>query len=350
MNLKYLDLPKLPKDIIEDIYTTVNAKVASSLSNNAWWLSFRTSAKVTEYVRSMFDSRHDVSIFYLTGDLPIHNDIIRDTAYNYVLETGGNSITYFYNDDKEEVEKHQIEPARWVELNVKEWHSVKIPEPPRIVLTVKKPWKNRLDLENGLIEDETGCHYYDTLGLRASNDDECTMNLYREYCNFTKGNLINLGCGTGHLITKLSTTYPELSITGYDGSQLMVDTAINNTKDHSQVTIKKSLFSDITEGTDCIVSMQTLHRQYDPIGSFWLPIKKLAKKGTKVFITDFERLENLDFLNNFADTELKNCITAAFTKEEIEIQLAYIDLKLKVERQSIKGSPLSRVIVYGEFI
>ena len=61
-------------------------------------------------------------------------------AYNYVLETG-NARTNFHDVDKNLIEEHDIETFRWHKLNVKEFHSVTITLPPRIVVSVSVYWK-----------------------------------------------------------------------------------------------------------------------------------------------------------------------------------------------------------------
>ena len=76
----------------------------------------------------------------LSGDLPVHKDNTRDVAYNYVLETGG-AITNFHDADKNIIEENEIETFRWHRLNVKEFHSVAIPLPPRVVVSVSVHWK-----------------------------------------------------------------------------------------------------------------------------------------------------------------------------------------------------------------
>jgi hypothetical protein len=75
----------------------------------------------------------------LSGDLPIHKDNTRDIAYNYVLETGSAS-TNFHDEEKTLVEEHNIETFKWHKLNVKNYHSVLIPEPPRVVISVSVYW------------------------------------------------------------------------------------------------------------------------------------------------------------------------------------------------------------------
>ena len=148
MNVEYLDLPKIPEELIVDIYKTIRStspKERHSVPEgtdaeqyNAW-NSIKASNKWKEFTNSIFDFEHDVHIFVLSGDLPIHKDNTRDVAYNYVLETGG-ATTNFHDDEKTLVEEHNIETFKWHKLNVKNYHSVLIPTPPRVVVSVSVYW------------------------------------------------------------------------------------------------------------------------------------------------------------------------------------------------------------------
>ena len=151
MNVEYVNLPKIPDELIIDIYQTIREtepkdrhsepKNTDAEKHNAW-NSIKASTKLKDYIKSLFDFEiDDVHIFVLSGDLPIHKDNTRDVAYNYVLETG-NSSTNFHDDDKNLIEEHKIEPLKWHKLNVKNYHSVIINKPPRIVVSVSVYWQS----------------------------------------------------------------------------------------------------------------------------------------------------------------------------------------------------------------
>jgi len=149
MNIEYLDLPKIPEEIIVDIYQTIrntaprerhSVPEATDAEKHDAWNSINASEKLKEFTRSLFDFDHDVHIFVLSGNLPVHKDNMRDIAYNYVLETG-NAITNFHNNDQVLVEENSIEPFRWHKLDVKSFHSVLIPAPPRVLVSVSVYWK-----------------------------------------------------------------------------------------------------------------------------------------------------------------------------------------------------------------
>lgn len=151
MNVEYLDLPKIPEELIVDIYQTIRNTVpkdrhsvpegTDAEKHNAW-NSIKASDKLKAFTRSVFDFEHDVHIFVLSGDLPVHKDNTRDVAYNYVLETG-NASTNFHDADQILIEENKIDPFRWHKLDVKEFHSVLIPQPPRVLVSVSVYWKDR---------------------------------------------------------------------------------------------------------------------------------------------------------------------------------------------------------------
>ena len=150
MNVEYLDLPKIPDELIVDIYQTIRNTApkdrhseptnTDAEQHNAW-NSIKASDKLKAFTQSIFNFKHDVHIFVLAGDLPVHKDNTRDVAYNYVLETGGAS-TNFHDENKNLVEENNIETFRWHKLDVSKYHSVLIPNAPRVLVSVSVYWKD----------------------------------------------------------------------------------------------------------------------------------------------------------------------------------------------------------------
>ena len=65
------------------------------------------------------------------------NSSCRDIAFNYVIKSG-NGSTRFHREKTDEsmYEEYIIDLHRWHKLDVSKLHSVYIPDPPRIVVTV----------------------------------------------------------------------------------------------------------------------------------------------------------------------------------------------------------------------
>jgi hypothetical protein len=152
-NLEYLDhLPKIPEDIIEDIHITVDTseRYTSQGDTEATayqsFSSINASDKLKKFTESVFDFEHDTHIFVLSADLPVHMDnaSCRDVAFNYVIQSGNGSTRFHKEKTNESMyEEHVIDLHRWHKLDVSKFHSVYIPEPPRIVVTVST-FKDRL--------------------------------------------------------------------------------------------------------------------------------------------------------------------------------------------------------------
>jgi hypothetical protein len=150
MNVEYLDLPKIPDHLIVDIYQTIrntpakdrhSNKEGTDAEKNAAWNSIKASDNLKRFIATLFREEHDVHIFVLSDNLPMHKDNTRDIAYNYVLETG-DANTNFHNDQGDVVETYPITPFVWHKLNVLNYHSVSIPNGPRIVVSVSIHWKS----------------------------------------------------------------------------------------------------------------------------------------------------------------------------------------------------------------
>lgn len=202
------------------------------------------------------------------------------------------------------------------------------------------------------------CEAYDVSNSRASQIPEFFINVYKKYCDHSNGTLIDLGCGPANHLLTLSNACPELVITGYDGSQAMVNIANINVAGNTQITIKQSLFDNVNESADCIMSTQTLHHQHNPV-QFWSTVKRLSRPGTKIFVADFERPNDLETVERvnitplIAEIDLKNSLKAAFTKEEVEQHLKEAGLQLTVVSEPIMWSNgetfLSRLIIHGTY-
>lgn len=210
-------------------------------------------------------------------------------------------------------------------------------------------------VEPELMEGEEQCLEYNITNLRASNNTHF-LDLYRQYCNCSSGTLIDLGCGPGNHLTKLSDAYPNLIITGYDGSKFMIDYATKNIAGYDNISVKQSLFNNITDTANCVISSQTLHHQHDPI-AFWSTVKRLTTSC--VFVIDFERPADSTIINQVsasskvAEDDLKNSLRASFTKAEVEEHLKQVGLDLTVVSQPItfNGEPtfLNCLIIYGNY-
>ena len=128
--------------------------------------------KIKEFTKSIFDFEHGVSVQVIKNGAPVHVDIGRRVAYNYIIETGGSDVltSYFNIDDfiQDRNNRHLrlfpkldcppaeplysvcIEPNRWHKLNVSLPHTVLNIESERIAITVT-PLPLRYRQGNGIL-------------------------------------------------------------------------------------------------------------------------------------------------------------------------------------------------------
>lgn len=172
---------------------------------------------------------------------------------------------------------------------------------------------------------------------------------YSELGGIAEGKLIDLGCGTGDYMHALMKQYPELKITGYDGSETMLNKARAKL-----LNVVCSNFSDITDSADMVISTNTLHHIHYP-DVFWNTAKQISNN---VLVMDLVRPKNESTARYIVDllaptdhaifkTDFYNSLLAAFSIEELQDQIKDTNLKLKIE-----GDPdwLQVVLIYGQFL
>ena len=210
----------------------------------------------------------------------------------------------------------------FLKLNVKNQHSVDIEINPRIIITVGTPWKNRVNTDLLI----------DTVRPNHGN----FVDVYKRYCNITTGIVFDFGTGDGDSLLAFSKEFPNLTITGFEGSKVLASVA------QKKLNVEHKRFTEITNYSDCVISSYTLHHQHDANGNFWMPIKLFALRANKpihVCVLDYERPEDTTGCNEM--------IKAAYTKEEVEEQLSRMAIKgLTVTTEPINDK-LNRLIVHG---
>lgn len=181
---------------------------------------------------------------------------------------------------------------------------------------------------------------------------------YKEFCNIQSGTIVDLGSGPAKYLIRMSNEFPNTNYIGYDASDAMIQLArsnINAAGLSERITIKKSLFKNIQEQAECVISSGTLHHAHDPI-EFWTAIKRMNPKH--IFVMDLIRPkfreQAEDVVNKFAKTEnnsfrtdFYNSLCAAFTADEMKSQLEQVGLSLSV---NIKGEPdyVQIAIIHGK--
>ena len=160
------------------------------------------------------------------------------------------------------------------------------------------------------------------------------------------GNVIDLGTGAADIAIRFASNYPCFEVDAIDGSCAMIaegKKAIDKVRLNDRINLIHSSIQDITlaEKEYAIVfSNSLLHHLHDPM-ALWELIKN-AKGDPLVFIMDLMRPKNIqkidELVHEYAGNEpeilqkdFKNSLKAAFTPEEVVLQLQDIGLdRLKV--------------------
>ncbi len=155
------------------------------------------------------------------------------------------------------------------------------------------------------------------------------------------GNAIDLGTGAADIAIRFASNYPCFEVDAIDGSCAMIaegKKAIDKIRLNDRINLIHSSIQDITlaEKEYAIVfSNSLLHHLHDPM-VLWKLIKN-AKGNPLVFIMDLMRPKNIqkidELVHEYAGDEpeilqkdFKNSLKAAFTPEEVVLQLQDIGL------------------------
>jgi hypothetical protein len=122
---KYLNFPSLPESIHSEVY--------NSYLENLNYFEFKkfkpykvhqANNKLTEEVRSIIPNATDVNVQLIQYGLPVHIDVGRTEAINYIISTGGDNVCTCFYQNRSLVEQYIIEPFRWHWINVSIPHTV----------------------------------------------------------------------------------------------------------------------------------------------------------------------------------------------------------------------------------
>ena len=136
MNLYYYDFPRLPDDMIEEVYKSLKGVDIYPYPLDEYQ-SFAATQPLQEYTKNLFDFSHNTLVQIIKDNLGLHKDLGRKRAYNYIIEPGGdNVLTCWHDEEKNLIESHCINVHRWHKLNVDVFHSVENVTRPRISITI----------------------------------------------------------------------------------------------------------------------------------------------------------------------------------------------------------------------
>lgn len=121
--IQYINLPKVPEDIILDLPKDINLYQTQGNGNYHWTESH--NAKLNEWAQKNICREMYFAFQLMTGDLPIHKDIGTLTKFVYIIEPGGSTVlTKFWDDEYNLLDEYVIEKNQWHILKADTNHSV----------------------------------------------------------------------------------------------------------------------------------------------------------------------------------------------------------------------------------
>lgn len=200
--------------------------------------------------------------------------------------------------------------------------------------------------EPELMEDMAQAEAYDRADFSAAHGARVELFAAR-YARDVTGSVLDLGCGSGDILERFAKKYPEAQFVGVDGSFPMLELArrrmmraeMSERFDFVEALIPSK---DVPlEDYDVVMSHSLLHQLHKP-EVLWRTIADIAPAGSFIFVGDLRRPDNAEAAQEIVDrlspnepevlrTDFFNSLCAAFTKEEIEEQLANAGLALTVE-------------------
>lgn len=123
---EYLDLPKIPEELISDIYESIKTNPnLFQYKDYPHYKIHQATEKINNFTKTIFDFPHGARVQVIRNNIKIHTDYNRIIAHNYIIDPGGDNVyTCFYNKDGSILEQHKIEPFRWHRLIVSTPHNV----------------------------------------------------------------------------------------------------------------------------------------------------------------------------------------------------------------------------------
>lgn len=137
------DLPVIPDDIVNLITEENSRKKHSEFTPKdgeryevPWYSLHKCEEEVVSFLRPHFPENMQIKVQLITRELLIHKDRGRVTAYNYLIKSGGNVSTVWFDDDKNEIDRVIIPERAWYKLNVGVFHNIYDITSTRIAITV----------------------------------------------------------------------------------------------------------------------------------------------------------------------------------------------------------------------
>jgi ubiquinone/menaquinone biosynthesis C-methylase UbiE len=167
---------------------------------------------------------------------------------------------------------------------------------------------------------------------------------FRErFPQFTRGRVLDLGCGTADVTIRFAKAFPEAEIVGVDGSDAMLEFGRRHVREaglESRITLEKRYLPDPSvppQSFDAVICNSLLHHFADP-AELWRTAALYAKPGAPILLIDLLRPPNHERAVQLVNEHAKNALPvlqrdfiaslhAAYTPDEVRQQLDAAGLK-----------------------
>jgi 2-polyprenyl-3-methyl-5-hydroxy-6-metoxy-1,4-benzoquinol methylase len=195
-------------------------------------------------------------------------------------------------------------------------------------------------LEPELMDDPEQALVYARADFEEEN--QRFIDRFREYFpEFTKGHVLDLGCGPGDIPVRFAQALTSCRITGVDASEPMIGLAGMAVKQAGladRITFRCERFQAVSlvEPADAAVSNSLLHHVPNPL-QFWYRLRQLVKPGSPVLVMDLLRPDSPEEAQAIVDRyaakepeilrrDFYRSLLASFTEDEVAAQLAEMNL------------------------
>lgn len=92
--------------------------------------------ELKDFLQPHFSNKVDIAFQLITDDLPIHKDFGRTSCYNYIIKSGGEASTVWYDNSMKEIDRVVFPTCVWHHINVETYHNVVDIKDTRIAISV----------------------------------------------------------------------------------------------------------------------------------------------------------------------------------------------------------------------
>ena len=137
----YLDLPPIPDELLYPIIDIINAPPKPESNIPASYHYFQTrlvSDQLSDWCRDLFKTDCYAQYQIVREGIPIHKDVGRNVAFNYIIQSGGNDAsTNIYDEDRNLLCSEIIPTKRWHRLKTDVHHNVTNLSTDRVAVSVE---------------------------------------------------------------------------------------------------------------------------------------------------------------------------------------------------------------------